>query len=106
MVFGLLGGVVFVLPMIECNKYLPGRRAYVNGLILTGTGLGSAIFGQFSYNFLNPEFLPPNQGYYDVSLVDIPLRVPSCLRWLALMYFVIVAAGTAMMAPVILQNKR
>ena len=38
---------------------------HVNGIILTGTGLGSLIFGQFVYNFLNPKKLPSNQGYYD-----------------------------------------
>ncbi len=37
---------------------------YVNGFILIGTGLGSVIFGTFSYNFLNPNGLSPNEGYY------------------------------------------
>jgi hypothetical protein len=59
-VFGLVVGMSFVLPMIECNKYFPGRRMYVNGIILVGTGLSSAVFGQFSYNFLNPMKYPSN----------------------------------------------
>lgn len=37
---------------------------YVNGVILTGTGLGSVVFGLFSYNFLNPAKIPPLKGYY------------------------------------------
>ena len=37
---------------------------YVNGFILIGTGLGSVIFGTFSYNFLNPDGLSPDEGYY------------------------------------------
>jgi hypothetical protein len=52
--FGLLAGMTFMLPLIECNTYFPGRKMYVNGFILVGTGLGSAIFGQFSSAFINP----------------------------------------------------
>ena len=37
---------------------------YVNGLVLTGTGLGSLVFGMFSYNFLNPNKIPSYKGYY------------------------------------------
>lgn len=38
---------------------------FFNGIILTGTGLGSLVFGQFVYNFVNPEHIPSNEGYYD-----------------------------------------
>jgi hypothetical protein len=37
---------------------------YVNGVVLTGTGLGSLVFGLFSYNYLNPKKIPPHLGYY------------------------------------------
>jgi len=40
---------------------------YVNGVILIGTGMGSVIFGLFSYNYLNPNKLPPINGYYEGS---------------------------------------
>lgn len=36
----------------------------VNGIILSGTGLGSGVFGLFSYNFLNPNKIAPYHGYY------------------------------------------
>ena len=36
----------------------------VNAIILIGTGLGSFVFGLFSYNYLNPEKLQPEGGYY------------------------------------------
>lgn len=68
--------MAFMLPMIECNKYLPGRRMYINGLILVGTGMSPAIFGEFSYNFLNPDKLPSNLGYYDGNLMYISLKLP------------------------------
>jgi hypothetical protein len=38
---------------------------YVNGLVLTGTGMGPVVFGLFSYNFLNPDKIPPIKGYYN-----------------------------------------
>lgn len=53
--FGLAVGMNFTNVVFECNKYLVGKRMYVNGLILVGTGSGSAIFGAFSYYFMNPN---------------------------------------------------
>lgn len=52
--FGLTAGMNFTNALLECNKYLVGKKMYVNGLILVGTGSGSVIFGLFSYYFLNP----------------------------------------------------
>lgn len=37
---------------------------YINGVILMGSGLGSVVFGQFSYNFLNHSNVAPLNGYY------------------------------------------
>ena len=37
---------------------------YVNGIVLIGTGIGSVVFGMFSYNYLNPNKLKPIHGYY------------------------------------------
>lgn len=62
--FGLLVGLAFMIPVVECNKYFPGKKMYVNGCILAGTGLGSIVFGLFSYNYLNPQKLHPMEGYY------------------------------------------
>lgn len=74
--FGLVSGMSFMLPMIECNEYLPERRMYINGIILIGTGMSSVLFGQFSYNFLNPTKLAPNLGFYDGDLEYIARKVP------------------------------
>jgi hypothetical protein len=60
----LVAGNCFVLTMFECNKYLVGKKMYVNGVILIGTGLGSLVFGLFSYDYLNPNQLSPLNGYY------------------------------------------
>lgn len=61
---GLFSGLNFMLTIFECNKYFPGKKMSVNGVVLTGTGLGSVVFGLFSYNFLNPNKVPPIKGYY------------------------------------------
>lgn len=51
--FGLVVGCSFMIPIVQCNKFFPTKKMYVNGVILVGTGLGSVIFGTFSYNFIN-----------------------------------------------------
>lgn len=61
---GLFSGLNFMITIFECNKYFPGKKMYVNAVVLTGTGLGSVVFGLFSYNFLNPNKVPPIKGYY------------------------------------------
>jgi riboflavin transporter FmnP len=65
--FGLIAGASFMVAIVECNKYFPGKKMYVNGFILVGTGLGSVVFGLFSYNYLNPNHVAPVNGYYEGS---------------------------------------
>ena len=106
--FGVFAGMTFMVPIVECNKYFPGRKMYVNGLILIGTGTGPVVFGLFSYNFLNPLKLPPIQGYYvgDPDLEAIANSVPECFRWLSLLYLCIGFLGVLMLTPVYLHNRR
>jgi len=99
--FGLVVGCSFMIPIVQCNKFYPTKKMYVNGVILVGTGLGSVIFGTFSYNFINHQHLEPDDGYY---LNDIALRVPECLRYLSLLYLIIGAIGTCLLIPVIRYN--
>jgi nitrate/nitrite transporter NarK len=63
--FGLFAGMSFMIPIYECNNYLVGKKIYVNGVILIGTGCGPIVFGLFSYFYLNPNKLPPLHGYYN-----------------------------------------
>lgn len=63
-IFGLIIGMTFMIPVNQCNTYFPGKKLYVNGVIVAGTGLGPLIFGQFSYNYINPIGLRPIAGYY------------------------------------------
>jgi riboflavin transporter FmnP len=71
--FGFLVGMAFMIPIIEINKYFPGKKNYVNGCILVGTGSGSVVFGMFSYTYLNPDQLKPLFGIllrHSVNLGD------------------------------------
>ena len=107
-IFGIVAGLGFMIPMTECNKYLVGKKMYVNGFILIGTGMGSVVFGQFSYNFLNSSNVAPLNGYYlgTPELEDIASEVPTLMKWLSLMYLAIGLIGASMVAPVIIKNRR
>ena len=63
MLLGLLSGLKFMLCVYECNKYFPGKKMYVNGLDHRDRN-GPVVFGLFSYNYLNPNKVPPIIGYY------------------------------------------
>lgn len=106
-VFGLLSGLNFMVPIVECNKYFPDKRMYVNAIILTGSGLGSVVFGLFSYNYLNPLKISPNKGYYigTPELESIANKVPECLRWLSLLYLLIGLLGVLLISYVCLENR-
>lgn len=106
--FGLVSGFNFMIPVVECNRFFPGKKMYVNGVVLTGTGLGSLVFGLFSYNFLNPHKLPPQQGYYlgSSELQAIAQKVPECLRWLSLLYLACGLIGVLLLSYVCVENRR
>jgi hypothetical protein len=79
---------------------------YINGFILVGTGAGSVIFGTFSYNFINPAHLPPNNGYYDGNLIYLTQSVPACIRYLSLMYILMGITASLLLLPVIRRNRK
>lgn len=76
--FGLFIGLVFMIPVVECNKYFPGMKMYVNGCIFAGTGFSSMVFGTFAFNFVNPNKLKPINGYYlgNTELEALAMKVP------------------------------
>lgn len=104
--FGLFGGMCFTCVLVENNKYFVDKQAAVNGFILIGTGLGSAVFGIFSYNFLNPNKLSPQNGLYVTpELSQIALKVPECIRYLSLFYLCLGLVGSLFMLPVYFHNQ-
>jgi len=107
-VFGLIAGNSFMIPIDQCNRYLVGRKMIVNGIILVGTGLGPVVFGLFSYNFLNPNRVSPLNGYYSGTqeLEEIANKCPVLIKWLSLIYLGIGLLGVSMITPVCLHNRR
>lgn len=104
--FGLMAGMTFMVPMRVCNDYFPNKQTYVNGFILIGTGLGSVVFGMFSINFLNPDKLDPIDGLYvDATLQHIPDGVPSCVRYLSVLYLGTGLVGSLLLLPLEEFNK-
>ena len=95
-------------PIVECNKYFPGYKMYINGFILTGFGLGSLVFGLVSYNFLNPDQVPTIAGYYSGNdlLIAIAHKVPELVRWLSSIFISTGYLGIAMMTPMCLYNRK
>ncbi len=81
---------------------------YVNGVILAGTGLGAVVFSQFSYNYLNPTKIKPIEGYYmgTPATEELALKVPTLIRFLSLFYLSFGILATALMAPVMLHNRK
>jgi hypothetical protein len=106
--FGLISGFSFMIPISECNKYFPQKKIYVNGFILMGTGIGPLVFGEFSYNFINPEMLPYRNGYYvgTPELEAIAMRVPTCIRWLSLFYLLLGVVGCLFLYKVCKENRK
>jgi hypothetical protein len=80
----------------------------VNGIVLMGSGLGALVFGWFSYTYLNPNGLSSINGYYigTPEIEEIPLHVPSLLRWLSLFYLIIGLFGVTLIAPLLIHNRR
>ena len=97
-----------MIPIVECNAYYLGKKMYINGVILIGTGAGSVVFGNFSYAYLNPDKIRPLNGYYlgTQELEEIAELVPECLRWLSLLYLIIGLLGVLMIAPISILNRR
>ena len=62
----IMGNRKVVKTKIKINPKF-GRKMYVNGFVLMGIGMGSLVFGFFSYNFLNPDRLAPIDGLYQGS---------------------------------------
>ena len=106
-IFGLICGNQYMVPIVECNKYFPGKKMYVNAVILMGTGVGSLVFGLFSFNFLNPQRVKPIDGYYvgTDEVEDIVKKLPECLRYLALLYLCIGSIGVLMISKVAIDNR-
>jgi hypothetical protein len=46
--YGLSAGTLFLPALKECHKFFPNMKLITNSIVLTGTGLGSVLFGAYN----------------------------------------------------------
>lgn len=56
--FGVAKGLLYPAPIRAGHSHLPGRRGLVSGVIVSGLGFGSFLFGIIANEVCNPDNLP------------------------------------------------
>jgi len=57
MLFGICGGMTYVVPMNIAWQYFPGREGLITGIIDSSFGMGGAMFGHLMSRMINPEHI-------------------------------------------------
>jgi hypothetical protein len=92
LLFGVGMGLCYSLPITAAARWLPRSKGLIAGVVVSGFGLGSFVFGNLAINVVNPERLPTLEDYYPPDSA-IVARVPLMYRTLAAMYCVLVTVG-------------
>ncbi|XP_023228151.1 uncharacterized protein LOC111628560 [Centruroides sculpturatus] len=92
--FGL--GIAYIAPLALGMKWFPNRKGLVNGIVVSGFGLGALIFNQVQTTYLNPKNLVPDKnGYFeDDEILD---RVPTVFLLLGGIYFILQIIGVILL---------
>ena len=70
-IFGLGDGVANLSLIKNCWKYFPNNTALVNGIIIGGLGISSAILTPIAdYIIINPEKKDPIGDFYEKEIAD------------------------------------
>ncbi|KAL4509365.1 hypothetical protein ABPG72_018296 [Tetrahymena utriculariae] len=90
-VFGILNGLLYMLPFNSCYLYLPHRKGLVSGVIVGGFGFGSTAFIWLIYSIVNPHNEKPSVlidgvKYFSKDVCD---KFPEALRVLGLVQMAI-----------------
>lgn len=105
-VFGIGCGLIYLPPVIVAWSYFPERKGLISGIIIGAFGLGAAIFDQISSKLVNPDnedaHIKVKHGsvtdhYYGY---DVSYRVPAMLRWLCLIWFIMMVVGCSLVSKV------
>lgn len=94
-IFGIIAGLAYMLPVHIGFSHFPNRRGLVTGSIVAGFGCGVLISNNIVLAIINPDNLPPtifedNNKYFDANVAD---RVPEALRWLSLYFLAVGLIG-------------
>ena len=70
-IFGLGDGLANLSVITNCWKYFPNNKALVNGIIIGGLGISSAILTPIAdYFIINPDHVEPTDGIYPKEIAD------------------------------------
>lgn len=80
-IFGCGNGIGNLSVIKNCWKYLPNNKGLVNGIIIGGLGLSSAVLNPLADFMINPNKIPPEStGFYPKVVTDnIPLFLYSII---------------------------
>ena len=90
---------MYMAPILSAWSYFPRNKGMCTGIIAGAMGLGGAIFNLIATALVNPHnehtTIKEHQGgvtnhYYDYG---VTYRVPAMLRWLTLMWLVLLLIG-------------
>jgi len=70
-IFGLGDGLGNLSVIKNCWKYFPNNKALINGIIIGGLGISSAILTPIAdYFIINPDHVDPDDGIYPKEIAD------------------------------------
>lgn len=102
MLFGVCGGMTYVVPMNIAWQYFPGREGLITGVIDSSFGMGGAMFGHLMSRMINPEHIDAweeNEMHPYPFEENIASNLPKSLKIVAVIWAVIVMLAVFMMRP-------
>jgi MFS family permease len=99
--FGVGFGVAFAAPVSCAVRWDPSRKGLITGLVTSGLGCGSFVFGFVANAIVNPhsnnvDMSGTYEGYFPPNS-DVSRRVPLMYSILALIYTCLVSVGFLIM---------
>ena len=86
-IFGLGDGLANLSVIKNCWKYFPGHEALINGIIIGGLGISSAILTPIAdYFIINPDHVEPIDNIYPQYIADNLLNF---LYFLAIFFLIL-----------------
>jgi hypothetical protein len=92
-------GFLYPAPLEAGWSHLEDRKGLVSGIIVSGLGIGSFIFGMLTSWLVNPQNLTPTMievvpGVKEAYFAsEVNVRVPEMLQLLCLAYAVLIIIG-------------
>ncbi|OMJ89822.1 hypothetical protein SteCoe_7903 [Stentor coeruleus] len=97
--FGIGVGITYTTPLICSWSHFPNHKGRISGIIISGFGFGSSIFNLVSTKMINPDNKKPEHKFHGDKYFDSDIsdKLPSTLRWLALIYLIISVIGICLL---------